>query len=186
MLSVPRRVQATNFTRRCRPVLPDLRRHAPLFVGSARKTANRGHQDGRAPALGLRQAARSSSAPRSCACTSGASTCPAPVRASATGVAPSSQWWRTAPLNRWWRLTWILSTCLATPRVVLHPRNLPHTLPGWTEWQHQAESVTSPQWFYFRYQPGGGGGGGGAAEQGDVLGTIQSALVQGQARDTRI
>ena len=43
---------------------------------------------------------------------------------------------------------------------------------AWTEWQHQSESSLSPQAL--------------AAEQGDVLGTIQSAVVLGQERDTHL
>ena len=54
---------------------------------------------------------QSSSAPRPCACTSGASAYWSPVEPEA----PLSLRWRRASWNRWWRLTWISSTCLATP-----------------------------------------------------------------------
>ena len=47
---------------------------------------------------------------------------------------------------------------------------------SWTEWQHQSDSVTTlPSGREFSTDRG--------AEQGDVLGTIQSALVLGDARD---
>ena len=48
---------------------------------------------------------------------------------------------------------------------------------AWTEWQHQSDSVTTlPSARVFSTGRG--------AEQGDVLGTIQSALVLGDARET--
>ena len=48
---------------------------------------------------------------------------------------------------------------------------------AWTEWQHQSDSVTAlPSGRVFSTDRG--------AEQGDVLGTIQSALVLGDARET--
>ena len=50
---------------------------------------------------------------------------------------------------------------------------------AWTEWQHQSDSVTSlPTGATFATNRG--------AEQGDVLGTVQSALVLGHARDTHL
>ena len=50
---------------------------------------------------------------------------------------------------------------------------------SWTEWQHQSNSVTTlPSGCEFSTDRG--------AEQGDVLGTIQSALVLGDARTCRI
>ena len=49
----------------------------------------------------------------------------------------------------------------------------------WTEWQHQSDSVTTlPSGRAFSTDRG--------AEQGDVLGTIQSALVLGDARQTHL
>ena len=56
--------------------------------------------------------------------------------------------------------------------------HLPEAL-GWTEWQHQADTVTSlPTGATFATNLG--------AEQGDVLGTVQSALELGQARDAHL
>ena len=50
---------------------------------------------------------------------------------------------------------------------------------AWTEWKHQAESVTSlSTGATFATNRG--------AEQGDVHGTIQSALVLAQVRDTHL
>ena len=50
---------------------------------------------------------------------------------------------------------------------------------SWTEWQHQSDSVTTlPSGRVFSTDRG--------AEQGDVLGTIQSAFVLGDARDTHL
>ena len=50
---------------------------------------------------------------------------------------------------------------------------------AWTEWQHQADSVTTlPSGRVFPTDR--------RAEQGDVLGTIQSALVLGEARESRM
>ena len=50
---------------------------------------------------------------------------------------------------------------------------------AWTEWQHQSDSVTTlPTGRVFPTDRG--------AEQGDVLGTIQSALVLGEARETQM
>ena len=50
---------------------------------------------------------------------------------------------------------------------------------SWTEWQHQSDSVTTlPCGRTFSTDRG--------AEQGDVLGTIQSALVLGDARETHL
>ena len=50
---------------------------------------------------------------------------------------------------------------------------------AWTEWQHQSDSVTSlATGAAFATSRGAG--------QGDVLGTIQSALVLGHARDTHM
>ena len=50
---------------------------------------------------------------------------------------------------------------------------------AWTEWQHQSDSVTTlPSSRAFSTDRG--------AEQGDVLGTIQSALVLGDARETHM
>ena len=50
---------------------------------------------------------------------------------------------------------------------------------AWTKWQHQADSVTSlPSGITFATKRG--------AEQGDVLGTIQSVLVLGDARDDKM
>ena len=50
---------------------------------------------------------------------------------------------------------------------------------AWTEWQHQSDSVTTlPSGRVFPTDRG--------AEQGDVLGTIQSALVLGEARETHM
>ena len=50
---------------------------------------------------------------------------------------------------------------------------------AWTEWQHQSDSVTTlPFGRAFSTDRG--------AEQGDVLGTIQSALVLGDARETQL
>ena len=49
----------------------------------------------------------------------------------------------------------------------------------WTEWQHQSDSVTSLSTeATFATNRG--------TEQGDVLGTIQSELVLGDARDTHL
>ena len=50
---------------------------------------------------------------------------------------------------------------------------------AWTEWQHQADSVTS-------LSTGATFATNRVAEQGDVLGTIQSALVLEQARDMHL
>ena len=47
------------------------------------------------------------------------------------------------PWNRWWRLTWISSTCSATPHIRLALRLHFVEESAWTEWQHQADSVTS-------------------------------------------
>ena len=50
---------------------------------------------------------------------------------------------------------------------------------SWTEWQHQSDSVTTlPSGREFSTDRG--------AEQGDVLGTIQSALVLGDARESHL
>ena len=50
---------------------------------------------------------------------------------------------------------------------------------SWTEWQHQSDSVTTlPSGRVFSTDRG--------AEQGDVLGTIQSALVLGDARESHL
>ena len=50
---------------------------------------------------------------------------------------------------------------------------------SWTEWQHQSDSVTTlPSGCEFSTDRG--------AEQGDVLGTIQSALVLGDARESHL
>ena len=50
---------------------------------------------------------------------------------------------------------------------------------SWTEWQHQSNSVTTlPSGREFSTDRG--------AEQGDVLGTIQSALVLGDARESHL
>ena len=50
---------------------------------------------------------------------------------------------------------------------------------SWTEWQHQSDSVTTlPSGRKFSTDRG--------AEQGDVLGTIQSALVLGDARESHL
>ena len=50
---------------------------------------------------------------------------------------------------------------------------------SWTEWQHQSDSVTTlPSGRAFSTDRG--------AEQGDVLGTIQSALVLGDARESHL
>ena len=50
---------------------------------------------------------------------------------------------------------------------------------SWTEWQHQSNSVTTlPSGCEFSTDRG--------AEQGDVLGTIQSALVLGDARESHL
>ena len=149
-----------------RLVQPDLRRHALLgrsvaLLAAQEKWQAETHQDGRALALGLRQAARESAsghpplqAPAYApACTSGAPACRAPVRASVTGVAPLSPWWPTARLSRWWRPTWILSTCSATPSGRVPPGS-PRALSGTLDRVAAPSWVChlSPHWCYF-HQP---------------------------------
>ena len=84
--------------------------------------------------------------------------------------------------SRWWRPTWISSTCsapLSGPRIRQALRAHFPEASAWTESQHQTDSVTSPPTrVTFATNRG--------AEQGDVLGTIHSALVLGEARDAHM
>ena len=80
------------------------------------------------------------------------------------------------------RLIWTLSTCLATQSgptfAPLCAHIFPRRLPGLSG-QHQSDSVTTlPSGREFSTDRG--------AEQGDVLGTIQSALVLGDARESHL
>ena len=75
-----------------------------------------------------------------------------------------------AQLSRWWRLMPHIRAALRT--------HFPEA-SSWTEWQHQSNSVTTlPSGCEFSTDRG--------AEQGDVLGTIQSALVLGDARASHL
>ena len=121
LLNVPRRVHAKKIhAGAVCTILQDLRRHvasrrqvayphaALQATQEERQTAL--HQDGRVPPLSLCQAPRESG--------SGASahqdSAHASVGCTKSG-AQSNPWCSTARLSRWWRLTWISSTCLATP-----------------------------------------------------------------------
>ena len=99
------------------------------------------------------------------------------MRAFATGAAPLNLWRPAARSSRLLRPIWIWSTCVAMPSGPASAK--PSAASAWTEWQHQADSVTSiPTGATFATNRG--------AEQGDVLGTIHGALVLGQARDTHL
>ena len=116
-------------------------------------------------------------APRSCACISGASACQVPVTVTATGGAPLKSPWRpTARLNRLSRPTWIWSTFFGNAEWPCIREALRTHFPeaaAWTEWQHQADSVTT---FSTRATFATNRG----AEQRDVLGTLHGALVLGK------
>ena len=114
----------TSSTRRCLPCSagsppapsprPPVGSHERGSAGTARRTASTDPSRwasfcGRPVPNGL-----SSSAPRSCACTSGALACQVLVRASVFGAAPSNPSRPTARSSRSSRPIWTWSTCLAT------------------------------------------------------------------------
>ena len=144
------------------------------------------HQDGRAPVISQRQAVRQS-APghpslqgpaHASAVGHQPATLARAVRVSATGAAPFTTWRPTARSSRSSRPIWIWLTCLATPSGPASAKPFARTSrkpqPGLSGNTKPTLSPPSPQ------EPPSTNRG---AEQGDVLGTIQSALVLGQARD---
>ena len=162
--------------------------HARGFAGSARRTANRDPSRwvsscDRPTPSGSSTSTRSSSAQRACACTSGSSACPAPARAFATGG--GTHWASGGPRHARAACrgpTWILSTCLATLSGHASARPCARTSrklqPGPSGNTKPTPSPPSPTGATFATNR--------ETEQGDVLGTIQSALVLGQARDAHV